>query len=996
MADEANEASEGGANEEESSTPAGSFLSRNWPLPTLTLGAIVFAGSIWYWKGPSAQGHRERFLDDLRQARTLAYSSPYNARPILGGLFGRLARVPEAKGEVYFLLGHVNDELAIAAENDLELATQYRRAGLEAFSEADRVGVGPHLSLLLAESLGESLVAVGPANRISEANIKLSEAIARRDAIAWVIEKRRIQALLMNEKTRQEDLDQAIARWEKLENLPAEFNDETKETRNAIQTARNDQTDLPIGSTDADPRLFDNYQAREVDDRLRLALDLEMPEVVLAKADEEALQNDTRRSKILKSLSQAALRANPPAKADAEMFAQRRLEIQGAGEELNADAWLDHAEIMLAADRPSDSQRSLSKVRGTPEQKRRASYLLGKSLLDRAELVDRTPLETWLKEVPNRVELSRWVSRQRESLPLETDASSRLLTGTAKRMLSLLDPASLKTASARAPYQQAISTFAHVLEDPETPDDTRLETKLWTAVALEGIGKPDQAKENYQTIIRELGSGPLDQAARILLASNLGRHNQSAESIEMLKQFVATAGPANRYQNKYLRPTQIRDILVTLWDQYQNRNRDYPTALEYAAIMRTFRQTMTEPGEADNLFARSSDSLSKLLAQKADQETDPRTKSSLAEKSRAYSRDAGEAFLLVAKAREGSDEFPALLWEAATHLFDGHAYPKAVPVFERFIVAHVGGPREFLAKIRVAECHLATTDFAKARTVLENALRDSSTAVDRFRGRILLAECYSEMARNLPASETSEKEKQALYDLAQALLMQNLSSQNQELEPEAADWRESLFALAQLLLERERYDGAIAKFQEHLRRYPDEPSNVAVENGIAVAYFDSAEALTPKLFANDLSERDRAKARQERQRRLELSKNEFEHLINRLTQRHASQPLQRQDDILLGSALSRVGRIYMMLEEWDQAIKAYEDLAFRYLDRPECLSAYIEMATAYQKLQRPNDAATALRQALWVIDQMDDKVFAQSERKRDEIRQQIVSLLGNP
>lgn len=86
----------------------------------------------------------------------------------------------------------------------------------------------------------------------------------------------------------------------------------------------------------------------------------------------------------------------------------------------------------------------------------------------------------------------------------------------------------------------------------------------------------------------------------------------------------------------------------------------------------------------------------------------------------------------------------------------------------------------------------------------------------------------------------------------------------------------------------------------------------------------------------------------------------------------------------------------MMLEQWEQAIKAYENLAFRYLDRPECLSAYIEMATAYQKLERPNDAATALRQALWVIDQMDERVFTQSDRKRDEIRQQIVGLLGNP
>jgi tetratricopeptide (TPR) repeat protein len=999
MADEALESAEGDSPEEESSAPAGSFLSRNWPLPVFAVGAVMMAGAVWYWQGPSAHAHHERFLEDLSQARTLAYTNPYNARPTLGSLFGRLSRVPQAKGEVYFLLGHVNDELAIAAENDTELANQYRQAGLEAYSEADRVGVGPHLTLPLAESLGESIVAVGPTNRLSEANLKLSEAIARRDVIAWTIEKRRIQALLRAEPIQQDELDRALARWKKMETVPAEFLDETNETIAAINTARKEGTDWILGSTDADPRLEENHQAREIDDRLRLALDLEPPEVVVQQAQNEEQINDSLRSRILKDLARGAMRATNPLLIDAENFANRRLELQGASEELKADAWLDHAEIMLAANRPADAQTSLSKVEGTPEQKRRASYLLGKSLLDRAELVDRTPLEAWLKEVPNRIELSRWVARQRDSLPpvsqtIDTPAWS--IPKLARQVLGFLDPASLKRVASRGVYQQAIATFAHVVEDPETPDEIRLETKLWTALALEGLDRTQQAKETYQAIVQELGSGPLDQAARLFLANILGKLDMPTESIELFKQTLDSAGNSARHQNKYLRPTQIRDMIVARWDQYQNHRKDFETAANYAALLQSFRQPNTEPGEPDDLFGRSSASLAALIKNQSEKEADPALKANLAERARARARQAGDAFLAVAKSREGSDEFPALLWEAATQLFDGHAYREAIPVFERFIVAHVGGPRDFLARIRVAECHLATPDLPKARAVLESALRESSTAVDRFRGRILLAECYSEIARTMPPSETADQQKEALYSLAQALLNQNLSSQNQELEPQAADWRESLFALAQLLLERRRYDEAIVKFQEHIRRYPSEPRNIDALNGIAVAYYESAEEWTPKLTAEGLSERDRGKARLERQRRLELARGQFEVLINQLTQRHAAVPLQRQDEVLLGTALARVGRIHMMLEQWEQAIKAYENLAFRYLDRPECLSAYIEMATAYQKLERPNDAATALRQALWVIDQMDERVFTQSDRKRDEIRQQIVGLLGNP
>jgi tetratricopeptide (TPR) repeat protein len=993
MADEAHEPQEGEITEEPSA-PAGSYLSRNWPLPALAMGVALLTGAVWYWKGPSARAHRERFLEDLGQARQLADSSPYNARPVLGGLFGRLTRVPEAKGEVYYLLGRVNDELAISAENDLELANQYRRAGLEAYSEADQVGVGPNLTLPLAESLGKSLIAVGPTNRFSEANMKLADALARRDVVAWVIQRRRVQAMLLAEEVSKPELEQVLRQWNHLQDLPSELADERAETARAIESAIREDAPWPVGTTDADPRLAENQQAREVDDRLRLAIDLDPIEQVLELAQREEELNDTRRSEILKSMAQAAMKGTTPSFLDAEGFAQRRLQVDGAPEELKADALLDLAEILLSADRPADAQAALARVEGSPAQKRRASYLLGKSLLDRADLIDRTPMETYLKQVPKRTELATWVARQREVWGGTGDQKPSIPSWLVARSLDLLNPLSLKNAAARGAYQQAIATFSRVLEDTETPDDVRLETKLWTGLAYEGLHHPERARTEFEEVIRELGSGPLEQAARLFLANSWGRSNHPAESVQSFTEVFKQIGNPIRYQNKYLRASQIRDMLVDLWNYYQVERRDSQSALHFAGLLCSFRQPNTEPGEPDDLFARSNSALAQEMMLKHDQEVDRAAKGNWAERARGHARDAGQAFLAVAKAREGSDDYPALLWEAATHLFQGHAFEKAGPVFEKFIVAHVGGPRDFLAKIRTAECHLAQSDYPAARTVLENALRESSTAVDRFRGRILLAECYREIARQLPAS--ADTDRTALYALAEQLLLQNLSSQNQELEPQAADWRDSLLELAQLLLERKRYDEAIDKFREYVRRYPAATGSVEAAYGIASAYFDSAEDLTPRLSDEAASERDRARARQERRRRLESALTQFQILVNQLSRASGNQALQREDDVLLGTALGRVGRIHMLLEQWEEAIKSYENLAFRYLDRPECLGAYIEMATAYQKLNRPTDAATALRQALWVIDRMDDKAFTQTDRKRDEIRQQIVDLLGAP
>jgi tetratricopeptide (TPR) repeat protein len=98
----------------------------------------------------------------------------------------------------------------------------------------------------------------------------------------------------------------------------------------------------------------------------------------------------------------------------------------------------------------------------------------------------------------------------------------------------------------------------------------------------------------------------------------------------------------------------------------------------------------------------------------------------------------------------------------------------------------------------------------------------------------------------------------------------------------------------------------------------------------------------------------------------------------------------------LGTALFRIGRIHVLLAQWPSALEAYENVAYRYLDQPECLAGYVEMATVYQRLGREADAKSTLRQALWVLERIDEEAFVRSDRQRDEIRRQIQDLLGSP
>ena len=83
------------------------------------------------------------------------------------------------------------------------------------------------------------------------------------------------------------------------------------------------------------------------------------------------------------------------------------------------------------------------------------------------------------------------------------------------------------------------------------------------------------------------------------------------------------------------------------------------------------------------------------------------------------------------------------------------------------------------------------------------------------------------------------------------------------------------------------------------------------------------------------------------------------------------------------SAYFDIGSCYAKLADisgnelpiWDLAIEAFENAASLYQDRPEALEAYFEMARAYLLTDRSKKAESTLRQALWVLQQLDEKDF---------------------
>jgi tetratricopeptide (TPR) repeat protein len=291
---------------------------------------------------------------------------------------------------------------------------------------------------------------------------------------------------------------------------------------------------------------------------------------------------------------------------------------------------------------------------------------------------------------------------------------------------------------------------------------------------------------------------------------------------------------------------------------------------------------------------------------------------------------------------------------------------------------------------------MAQQRFETARQLIEKALVDHPRAPDRFNGRLQLARCYQELARSETPIEGSAGQEGRVAELVaagEALLLANIDGQHRDLEPTAWEWRRSLFMLGALLHETGRYDEAISRFHEAVRRYPEDQEAATALYLIADSYLQSAKK-PAELLAKETAPRGQALLRDEMAQRLEKAKKQFGELSAILLERQTREPLRPEEETYLRNCYFGIGEVSMTLEDWPAAIDAYTTAANRYQDRPDALIAYVQIANAYWRLGKDGDARGTLRQARWILRQMDEKVFAGATLTKEQWTSRLESLVG--
>ncbi len=219
------------------------------------------------------------------------------------------------------------------------------------------------------------------------------------------------------------------------------------------------------------------------------------------------------------------------------------------------------------------------------------------------------------------------------------------------------------------------------------------------------------------------------------------------------------------------------------------------------------------------------------------------------------------------------------------------------------------------------------------------------------------------------------------YTKAEAALVATLGSPL--ITPDADEFREALFELAQLQYRTDRYEEAVSRLSELIERYPKEDRKGQILFLMADSYRKSAALLkqikearpatapsTPLDAANLATRAEAAAAKRDR---LERARRLYDDVI----EHYRVLPPTRDADTLY-QKLAHFYRADCLFDtqNYEEAIRLYDAAALRYQDDASALAAYVQVVNCYRALGRPEEAKTANARAKWLLRRMPAETFA--------------------
>lgn len=268
------------------------------------------------------------------------------------------------------------------------------------------------------------------------------------------------------------------------------------------------------------------------------------------------------------------------------------------------------------------------------------------------------------------------------------------------------------------------------------------------------------------------------------------------------------------------------------------------------------------------------------------------------------------------------------------------------------------------ATLRLGRAYQAAGLFDKAISTFQRIQFRYPLSLARSKSAVPLAQAY--VARG-PEN----------YGKAETVLL-SVINDNPRLEPEAEEFKQALFDLAQLYYRTKRFEEAVSKLEEFVQRYPTDDRMGQLTFLMADSYRKSAELLDARLASAKIDGNattaiaDVAEINAARQSRLKKAKELFDKDVE-FYQAHA--PKGDSDKLYCKLAHFYRADCLYDLGSYSEAVTLYDSAALRYDDDPSALAAYVQIVNAYCAMGQFEEAKTANERAKWLLRRIPPDAF---------------------
>jgi tetratricopeptide (TPR) repeat protein len=443
------------------------------------------------------------------------------------------------------------------------------------------------------------------------------------------------------------------------------------------------------------------------------------------------------------------------------------------------------------------------------------------------------------------------------------------------------------------------------------------------------------ALKQYNQVIKDYPDSSEARAAVFREASFYLDNRQFDEAMSLFSKLARSIVDPGRFSNPWFSVGQLRGRLLDLYDQFEDSG-DYPKALALVDSVGPILQ------QDRSLELRSDicEAIGKNIIQKSSTIEGGARQEELAKKGRRYMREVGDMLKELSQSHEIKDsDCSEFIWRSAEAYLGGHDFVNAKDQFEQYL------------KLNVSE-HQPQSLLGLGRALASLGLWSESTQA--------LDECidfYPNHAATLEARLCAGKIDFEMAKYARACQRFEANLHADGITPRSEVWKETLFQLGFLLVRSGRYNDGIEKLDEAIRRYPDASEAVMAEYLLGEAYRAKAAELV-KSRSNEKN-RDTAK-------RLYLKAFEAYGGVERRLSQAKDQLSISQERLLRNSFLFAADTLFQS-GQFEESIKAYSRIVERYPDSSTGLSACLQMARAYDRLDRPQQSRLVYKRAKQIL-----------------------------